>query len=116
MSKYDNKLIIIEKYTEFVNYIYPVLQNVERKHGVLKSETLTLILSQVELLYRALKSGNMKSRLYEVDTKLASIRWHLRFLADDKRKLISKKQLGVASIILSEVGGILQSWIEKARK
>ncbi len=114
MSKYDNKLIIIEKYTEFVNYIYPVLQNVERKHGILKQETLTLILSQVEFIYRASKS-NQKSRLYEVDTKLASIRWHLRFLADDNRKLISKKQLRVADIKLSEVGGILNSWIQKLK-
>ena len=26
------QLIIIEKYDEFLNYIYPVIQNVPRKH------------------------------------------------------------------------------------
>jgi hypothetical protein len=113
--KYDNRLVIIEKYTEFTNYIYPVLQNVQRKHGVAKEQTLKLIFETVELFYKALKSG-MKSRLYEADTALASIRWHLRFLADDKRKLISKKQHQVAEIKLAEVGGILQSWIQSAKK
>ena len=110
----ENKLVIIEKYTEFANYIYPVLQNIERKHGVLKQETLVLVLSQVELFYKALKS-NQKSKLYEADSKLASIRWHLRFLAEDKRKLISKKQLQVSSILLAEVGAILSTWIAKVK-
>ena len=110
-SERYNKLVIIEKYDNFVNYIYPALQNVERKHGFVKEKTLLAIFNQVELFYKALKT-NQKSRLYEADANLASIRYYLRFLADGKRKLISKKQHQVASIKLAEVGGILHSWIK----
>jgi len=104
-------LIIIEKYEEFVNYTYPILQNIERKHGVVKERILLIIFEQVELLYKALKSGQ-KSRLYEADANLASIRFYLRFLAYDKRKLISQNQHQTASIKLAEVGKILHSWIK----
>lgn len=104
-------LIIIEKYEEFVNYTYPVLQNIERKHGVVKERILLIMFEQVELLYKALKSGQ-KSRLYEADANLASIRFYLRFLAYDKRKLISQNQHQTASIKLAEVGKILHSWIK----
>jgi hypothetical protein len=106
-----NDLIIIEKYEEFVNYIYPVLQNIQRKHGVVKERILLIIFEQVELFYKALKS-NQKSRLYEADSNLASIRFYLRFLADKNRKLISQKQHRVASIKIAEVGKILNSWIK----
>ena len=106
-----NDLIIIEKYEEFVNYIYPVLQNIQRKHGVVKERILLIIFEQVELFYKALKS-NQKSRLYEADSNLASIRFYLRFLADKNRKLISQKQHRVTSIKIAEVGKILNSWIK----
>lgn len=104
-------LVIIEKYEEFVNYTYPVLQNIERKHGVVKERILLIIFEQVELLYKALKSGQ-KSRLYEADANLASIRFYLRFLACGKRKLISQTQHQTAGIKLAEVGKILNSWIK----
>jgi len=109
-----NGLVIIEKYDEFVNYIYPVLQNIQRKHGVVKERVLLLIFEQVELFYKALKSKQI-SRLYECDSNLASIRYYLRFLADPRRKLISQKQHQVASIKLSEVGKILNAWITKGK-
>jgi hypothetical protein len=70
-----NNLIIIEKYEDFSNYIYLVLQNIPRKHGVLKETTIKLIFQQVELFYKAVKS-NQKSRLYEADANLASIRFY----------------------------------------
>ena len=107
----SNNLIIIEKYNEFVNYIYPVLQNIQRKHGVVKERILLIIFEQAELFYKALKS-NQKSRLYEADANLESIRYYLRFLADKNRKLISQKQHQTASIKLAEVGKILHSWIK----
>lgn len=108
---YSENLIIIEKYSEFVNYIYPVLQNIPRKHGVIKERVLSLIFEQVELFYKALKS-NQKSRLYEADAGLASIRYYLRFFADNNRRLISNHQHQVAGIKIAEVGGILNSWIK----
>ncbi|DAB41115.1 MAG TPA: hypothetical protein CFH81_02115 [Sulfurovum sp. UBA12169] len=107
----EEQLIIIEKYDEFVNYIYPVLQNIQRKHGVVKERVINLIFEQVEMFYKALKS-NQKSRLYEADANLASLRYYLRFLADKNRKLITQKQHQVASIRLAEVGKILHSWMK----
>lgn len=107
----EEQLIIIEKYDEFINYIYPVLQNIQRKHGVVKERVINLIFEQVEMFYKALKS-NQKSRLYEADANLASLRYYLRFLADKNRKLITQKQHQVASIRLAEVGKILHSWMK----
>lgn len=107
----EEQLIIIEKYDEFVNYIYPVLQNIQRKHGVVKERVINLIFEQVELFYKGLKSSQ-KSRLYEADANLASIRYYLRFLANGNRKLITQKQHQVASIRLAEVGKILHSWMK----
>jgi hypothetical protein len=115
MKQTPKNLIIIEKYEEFVNYTYPVLQNIPRKHGVVKERILLIIFEQVELFYKALKSGQ-KSKLYEADSNLASIRFYLRFLSDEKRKLISKKQDRVAGIKLAEVGKILHSWIKKGKQ
>lgn len=115
-----NNLIIIEKYEIFLNYVYPILQNVERKHGVVKLRTIELIFNQTELFYKAIKS-NQKSKLYEADSNMSSIRFHLRFLTDlhrfkgnqTKNKGFSQKQHTQANILLSEVGAILNSWINK---
>lgn len=52
----DSLLVIIEKYDGFVNYMYPILQNVERKHGKVKEMITQSIFIQVELFYKALKS------------------------------------------------------------
>ncbi len=102
----NSSLVIIEKYDNFVNYIYPIIQNIPRKHGIVKEKTMKLIFLQVELFYKAIKSKQI-SKLYEADANLALLRYHLRFLADDKRKLVSPKQHQTASILLAEVGKIV---------
>ena len=107
-----HNLIIIEKYDEFINYIYPILQNIQRKHGIVKERIIQIIFIQVELFYKAIKS-QQKSRLYEADSNLASIRYYLRFLADKRRKLLSLRQHQIANIKIAEVGKILNSWINK---
>ena len=104
-------LVVVEKYDEFVNYIYPVLQNIPRKHGILKEKTIQLVFLQVELFYKAVKSNHV-SKFYEADANLALVRYHLRFLASDKRKLVSPKQHQVASILLAEVGKIVGAMIK----
>lgn len=76
-----NNLIIIEKYEEFVNYIYPAVQSVDRKHGYVKQKFMDTIFQQVDIFYKAIKS-NQKSRLYEADGNLATIRFYLRFFAN----------------------------------
>lgn len=107
----ESQLILIEKYEDFINYIYPCVQNVQRKHGVVKEEFLKVLFSQVELFYKAIKSSS-KSKFYEADSNLASIRFYLRFLADKNRKLITQKQHQTASIKLAEVGKIVGSIIK----
>ncbi|MDT8337587.1 MAG: diversity-generating retroelement protein Avd [Sulfurimonas sp.] len=106
-----SSLVVVEKYDEFVNYIYPVLQNIPRKHGILKEKTIQLVFLQVELFYKAVKSNHV-SKLYEADANLALVRYHLRFLASEKRKLVSPKQHQVASILLAEVGKIVGAMIK----
>lgn len=107
----ESQLVIIEKYDEFLNYIYPVLQNISRKHGIVKQRVITLVFNQVELFYKAIKSNHI-SKLYEADANLAVIRHHLRFLSDSKRKLITPKQQQIAEIKLAETGKILGSIIK----
>ena len=106
----ESLLIIIEKYDGFVNYIYPIVQNMDRKHGTVKEMITQSIFIQVELFYKALKS-EQKSKLHEADTNLATIRYWLRFMAEDKRRFISKRQHQTASIKIDEVGKILGTWI-----
>ena len=108
-----SNLVIVEKYNEFVEYVYPCIQNVDRRHGVLKMKMIDAMFLQVELFYKAIKS-NQKSKLYEADANLAVLRYYLRFLAHPKRKLISMKQHQVASVKIAEVGNILNAWIKKA--
>ncbi len=107
----NESLIIIEKYENFLNYIYPAFQNIPRRHGILKQKAIEVVFEQQELFYKALKS-NQKSKLYEADAGMATIRFYLRFLSSDTRKLISKKRHQVSEILLAEVGGILNSWIK----
>lgn len=104
-------LVVVEKYDEFVNYIYPVLQNIPRKHGIVKERTIQLVFAQVDMFYKAIKSKHI-SKLYEADANLALLRYHLRFLADERRKLVSPKQHQVASILLAEVGKIVGAMIK----
>ncbi|RXK03816.1 hypothetical protein CRV02_01065 [Arcobacter sp. CECT 8989] len=107
----NENLVIIEKYETFINYTYPMLQNIPRRHGVLKQKIIEIVFTQQELFYKALKS-NQKSKLYEADAGLAAIRFYLRFLSNSKAKIMSKKQHQTAEMILAQVGGILNSWIK----
>ena len=103
-------LVIIEKYEEFLNYIYPIAQNMPRQHGVIRNEFLKLSITQVDLFYKAVKSSQ-KSKLYEADAGLATLRFLMRICTS--KKLMTPHQHQVASIKIAEVGGILNSWIAK---
>ena len=107
----ESLLVIIEKYDGFINYIYPIVQNMDRKHGTVKEMITQSIFIQTELFYKALKS-DQKSKLHEADANLATIRYWLRFMANDKRHFISPHQHQVAGIKIDEVGKILGTWIK----
>lgn len=87
----QEQLFVIEKYERFLNYLYPIVQSIPRKHGVAKEMLLRDLLGQVSLFHDAGKTSQI-SRLYLADSGLANIRFWLRFLADPGRKLLTIKQ------------------------
>ncbi len=116
----DNNLLIVEKYNEFFKYTYNVAQNIPRRHGILKQEFIKLLLDTIQLVYKAVKT-NQKSKLYELDGNLATIRFYMRTLSETKENrnlrgskfLISRKNNQHSELLLSEVGKILGSWLSK---
>jgi hypothetical protein len=107
-------LAIVEKYEAFVSYLYPILQNSPRRHGVLRDVVLAALFGPVGGLYYAAKSQQV-SRLYDVDAQFATLRSHLRFLVLPDIKIITPTQHGVALARLAEPGKMLGAWIRKLK-
>ena len=84
-------MVIVQKHEAFINYFYPVAQNMPRQHGVVKEMFTRDMLQQVNLFIVAGRSTSI-SRLYEADAGLAQLRYWLRFLQEPKRKLKSSYQ------------------------
>ena len=111
MSVDSASLVIIQRFEDFINYIYPKVQNIDRTHGYIKQKFINLLFEQVECLYRAIKT-NQISKYYEADANMASIRFYMRFFTHKERKLISLNQATHAGVLLAEVGKILGSAIK----
>jgi hypothetical protein len=115
----QRQLAIIERFEGFINYAYPIAFNIRRQHSIVRDRLISAMFEQVSLFSQAGKSGQV-SRLYLADAGLSDLRFLLRFLADDKRRLISRHQHEVGSIHLAETGKMLGAWIrtkgEKAQK
>jgi hypothetical protein len=106
------QLEIIEKYENFVNYIYPVCVNIPKGgHVTLRNKMTECIFNQIELFIIAGKSRQI-SKLYLADAGLAMLRFYLRFCADSNRKLISQNQFKVASLHLNDVEIMLNNWMK----
>ena len=103
-------MMIVQKYEVFINYFYPVAQNIPRQHGVIKEMFIRDMFTQVNLFIIAGKS-NQINRLYDADAGLAQLRYWLRFLENKDRNIITLRQHQVGSMMLAEVGKILGSWI-----
>lgn len=110
----EGKLILIEKYNDFLDYIYPTTLYIPNKHKDIKIIFLRLIFEQVDLLYKAVKTTQV-SKMYEADSGLHTLRYQLRFLSDKKRRLISRRRAGIAMVKLSEVGKILGAMMATAK-
>lgn len=109
-------LAIVERFEGFINYVYPIALNIRRTHHIVRDRFIAAIFEQVSVFNQAGKS-NQVSKLYIADAGLADLRFLLRFLAEDKRRLISRHQHEVADIHLAEVGKMLGAWIRnKAAK
>lgn len=109
-----HQMMIVEKYETVIRYLYPIAQNVPRRHGVAKAMFITCLLEQVRLFTEAGKS-NQISRLYIADAGLAQLRFWLRFLASKPIRALSLHQLETAQTLLAEVGKILGAWIGKQK-
>ena len=108
-------LAIVEKYEAFMDYLYPILQRAPRHHGVLRDTVMAALFAPVGGLYHAAKSRQV-SRLYAVDAQFATLRSHLRFLVKPTVRIINAHQHGTALRLLSEPGGMLNSWIRKLNR
>ena len=112
----QRQMAIVERFEGFMNYMYPIALNIPRAHYVARDRLVSLMFEQVSMFYQAAKS-NQVSKLYLADAGLADLRFLLRFLADEKRRHISRHQHEVASMHLAEVGAMLGAWIRnKAAK
>lgn len=109
---YNDALAIVEKYEAFVNYIYPILQNCPRKHGVVRDTVLAELFKPIGGLYHAAKSRQV-SKLHAVDAVFATLRSHLRFIVRPSIKIITPTQHQVALRLLAEPGKMLNAWQKK---
>lgn len=108
-------MAVVEKYESVIRYLYPIAQNLPRKHGVARDMFLACLLGQVQLFVEAGKS-NQISRLYVADGGLANLRFWLRFLAGEQVKSITPHQVKTAQMLLADVGKILGAWIIKHKR
>lgn len=107
-----DELYLIQKYEHFIEYFYPIAQNIPSRHGVFKEKTLSLIFEFVDLVYDAGKT-NQVSKLYLVDSCLSKLRFRVRFMSNAKRKHLTRQQQRVCQSHLAESGRILGTWIKK---
>lgn len=108
-------MAVVEKYESVIAYLYPIAQNLPRKHGVARDMFLGCLLGQVQLFVEAGKTMQI-SRLYIADAGLSQLRFWLRFLRSDDVKGITPHQVRTAQALLAEVGKILGAWIVKQKR
>ncbi len=102
-------MAIVERYERFIEYVYPILQNCPRKHGVVRDTVLKAVFAQVDLLIVAGKS-QQPSRLYSADANLAYLRFWLRFMSSPVRRIITQDQHRIALEHLSEVKDSIEAF------
>lgn len=114
LISYD-QMAIVDKYETVIAYLYPIAQNIPRRHGVAKEMFTRALLGQVKLFIDAGKSSQI-SRLYIADAGLSHLRFWLRFLLSLKGSLITPHQCETALVLIAEVGNIMGKWIVKQRR
>lgn len=110
MTGVNEQLLIVQKYETFLHYMYPIAQNLPRKHGVAKEMLIRDMLAQVDLFIVAGKTRQV-SRLQQADAGIAMLRFWLRFLSGPACDVLTEQQHRTGSIMLAEVGKILGAWI-----
>lgn len=90
-----NNLLIIEKYEEFVNYVYPVVQNIDRKHGYVKQKFIDTIFQQVDMFYKAkrkIKKYKLNNDFEQLEKFLGSWTGHIKTCDSANLKFYIKKE------------------------
>ena len=108
-------MAVVEKYETVIAYLYPIAQNIPRKHGVAKEMFIACLLGQIQLFVEAGKSGQV-SRLYVADAGLSQLRFWLRFLNGQHVKGVTAHQVKTAQALLAEVGKMLGAWVVKQKR
>jgi hypothetical protein len=111
---YD-QMAIVEKYEAVIAYLYPIAQNMPRKHGIARDLFLQCLLNQVQLFVEAGKSSQV-SRLYLADAGISHLRFWLRFLSSRQVRAMTPHQCETAMVLLSEVGKFMGAWIVKIKR
>jgi len=114
LTSYD-QLAIVDKYETVIAYLYPIAQNIPRRHGVAKEMFTRALLGQAQMFIEAGKS-NQISRLYIADAGLAHLRFWLRFLLSLNDRVITPHQCETALVLIAEVGKIMGAWIVKQKR
>ena len=109
------QMLIVEKYETVIAYLYPIAQNMPRRHGTARAMFIECLLGQVQLIVDAGKSGQI-SRLYVADAGLAHLRFWLRFLNSKPVRGMSPHQVETAQVLLAEVGRVMGAWIVKQKR
>jgi len=107
-------MAIVEKYETVISYLYPIAQNLPRKHGMARDMFLECLLGQVQLFVEAGKSSQI-SRLYIADAGLSHLRFWLRFLMGKQVKGITPHQVETAQVLVAEVGKMLGAWMSRQK-
>ena len=112
-GKCYDQMAIVEKYERVIAYLYPIIQSMQRKHGVARDMFLQCLLGQPDLFFQAGKS-NQVSKIYAADAGMAHLRFWMRFLLSIRSMTLH--QLETAQLLLSEVGAMLGAWIKRRQK
>jgi hypothetical protein len=113
-NTHTEALAIVEKYEDFRNYMYPILQRSPRHHGILRDAVMAELFAPIGDLYHAAKTRQV-SRLYVCDGRFATLRSHLRFLVRPDIRIMSRHQHAAALRLLAEPGKMLGAWIKKLK-
>jgi hypothetical protein len=114
-SQSYEQMAIIQKYEALIAYLYPIAQNLPRKHGVAREMFLECLFRNVQYFNEAGKT-NQLSRLYIADAGLSHLRFWLRFLNSSDVRGLTSNQLLIVQGLLAEAGKILGAWIVKQKR
>lgn len=109
------QMAVVQKYETVIAYLYPIAQNLPRKHGVARDMFLNCLFHNVQLFVEAGKS-NQVNRIYLADAGLSHLRFWLRFLNSNDVRGITSHQVSTAQALVAEVGKILGAWIVKQKR